>query len=277
MAPRPRSPQKGGTANGAVSQHSFNDSAAFVVDDDASVRAALHRLLRSVGLATQVFASPAELLASELPDVARCLVLDIRLPGMSGLDLQAQLAQLNIRIPIIFMTGYGDIRMAVQAMKTGAVDFLTKPFRDQDMLDAVAAAITRDRALRDGERMATELHARLGTLSPREREVMTLVTAGLMNKQVAARAGLAEGTVKIYRGQVMRKMGAKSLVDLVRMGERLGLHQNESQHRSAIDVQRSPHARPSSDESKTLASEPPLASQPADSPPRRYRHKSAPE
>ena len=191
------------------------DAVVFIIDDDVAVREALHNLLRDVRLQAEVFGSPAEFLASKLPDAASCLVLDIRLPGVGGLDFQAELARANIGIPIIFMTGYADIAMAARAMKAGAVDFLTKPFREQDMLDAVAVAIERDRIRREGVKAASGMRALFETLSPREREVMALVISGLMNKQVAAKTGLAESTVKIHRGQVMRKMGAKSLADLI--------------------------------------------------------------
>jgi FixJ family two-component response regulator len=196
----------------------------FVVDDDTSVREALSSLFRSIGLEVRLFASAPELLQSKLPDAPSCLVLDIRLPGVSGLDFQAQLARANIHIPIIIMTGHGDIPMTVRAMKAGAVDFLTKPFRDQDMLDAVARAIERDRTRRESERALTDLRKLFGGLTSREREIMTLVTAGLMNKQVAAELGLSEITVKIHRGHVMKKMGVRSLADLVRMAEVLELH-----------------------------------------------------
>jgi FixJ family two-component response regulator len=195
-----------------------------VVDDDASVRESLGSLFRSVGLSVELFGSAAELLQGKLPDAASCLVLDIRLPGLSGLDFQAQLGQANIHIPIVLMTGHGDIPMTVRAMKAGAVDFLTKPFRDQDMLDAVAAAIDRDRKRRESERALSDLKALFQSLTVREREVMVLVTRGLMNKQIAAEIGLSEITVKIHRGHVMRKMGAKSLADLVRMAETLGVN-----------------------------------------------------
>ena len=195
----------------------------YVVDDDASVREALGNLFRSVGLRVELFGSAHEFLQRKLPDVASCLILDIRLPRLSGLDFQVDLARAGIHIPIIFMTGHGDIPMTVRAMKAGAVDFLTKPFRDQDMLDAVAAAIERDRNSRDEAKILSDLHARFGTLTAREREVMALVTAGLMNKQVAAEIGIAEITVKIHRGQIMRKMAAKSLADLVKMAQTLGL------------------------------------------------------
>lgn len=198
-------------------------SVVFVIDDDPSLRKALSNLFRSVGLRAEVFGSAQELLQSELPDVASCLVLDVRLPGPSGLDFQAELAKANIRIPIIFMTGHGDIPMTVKAMKAGAVDFLTKPFRDQDMLDAVVIAIEHDRKRREGEKIVADLRARFETLTPRERDVLALVAAGLMNKQIAAEIGLAEITVKIHRGHIMRKMGARSLADLVRMAEMLGI------------------------------------------------------
>jgi len=200
-----------------------SEAIVFVVDDDPSMRKALSNLCRSVGLRAEVFGSARELLESELPEVASCLVLDIRLPGPSGLDFQAELAKANIQIPIIFMTGHGDIPMTVKAMKAGAVDFLTKPFRDQDMLDAVAIAIERDRARRKDEKIVAELRAVFETLTARERDVLALVASGLMNKQIAAEIGLAEITVKIHRGHIMRKMGAKSLADLVRMAEMLGV------------------------------------------------------
>ena len=192
-----------------------------VVDDDPSVCVALGSLFRSVGLRVEVFGSAPELLNSKLPEIASCLVLDVRLPGLSGLDFQTELAKANIHLPIIFMTGHGDIPMTVRAMKAGAIDFLTKPFRDQDMLDAVATAIERDRNRRQDAKAVADLQARYETLTPREREVLALVAAGLMNKQVAAEMSVAEITVKIHRGHIMRKMGAKSLADLVRMAEML--------------------------------------------------------
>ncbi len=195
----------------------------FVIDDDASVRRALTNLFQSVGLDVQSFGSAPEMLQSKLPDVASCLVLDIRLPGVSGLDFQTELAKANIHIPIIFMTGHGDIPMTVRAMKGGAVDFLTKPFRDQDMLDAVITAIERDRKRREVEKVVANAQALFETLTPREREVLALVASGLMNKQVAAELGLAEITVKIYRGHIMKKMGARSLADLIRTAETLGV------------------------------------------------------
>ena len=195
----------------------------FVVEDDASVRRALTNLFQSVGLEVELFGSASEMLENELPDVASCLVLDVRLPGLSGLDFQTELAKAKIHIPIIFMSGHGDIPMTVRAMKGGAVDFLTKPFRDQDMLDAVTVAIERDRKRREAERVVAKLQAVFETLTGRERDVMALVASGLMNKQVAAELGLAEITVKIHRGHIMKKMGARSLADLVRMAETLGI------------------------------------------------------
>lgn len=195
----------------------------YVIDDDASLREALGSLFRSVGLQVQVFASATELLQSKLPAVPSCLVLDIRLPGLSGLDLQTTLANTDIRIPIIFMTGHGDIPMSVRAMKAGAIDFLTKPFRDQDMLDAVTMALERDRQRRSDERGVSDLRALFESLTPREREVMAFVTDGLMNKQIAGEIGISEITVKIHRGNVMKKMGARSLADLVRMADMLGI------------------------------------------------------
>jgi FixJ family two-component response regulator len=195
----------------------------FVVEDDASMRRALNNLFQSVGLEVELFGSASEMLQKKLPDVASCLVLDIRLPGLSGLDFQTELAKANIHIPIIFMTGHGDIPMTVRAMKGGAVDFLTKPFREQDMLDAVRAAIERDRKRREADRIVADLQIRFETLTSREREILASVTSGLMNKQIAAQLGLAEITVKIHRGHIMRKMGAKSLADLVRSAEALGI------------------------------------------------------
>jgi len=197
--------------------------AVFIVDDDASVRTALSSLIRSVGLRVELFASATEFLAAKRPDGPSCLVLDVRLPGTSGLDFQAELARAGIRIPIIFITGHGDIPMTVKAMKAGAVEFLTKPFRDQDLLDAIQAALERARAIHASEKGVAELRAKFDTLTPREQEVMARVTRGLLNKQVAAEIGVTEITVKVHRGNVTRKMGAKSLADLVRMADALGI------------------------------------------------------
>lgn len=194
-----------------------------VVDDDEHIREALCELLRSVGIESLCFASTRDLLEARLPDRPGCLILDIRLPGVSGLELQAQLARNGNPIPIIFMTGYGDIPMTVQAMKAGAVDFLTKPFRDQDMLDAVAAAVEKDRARRQDAAAADEVTALAATLTTREREVMAAVVQGLMNKQIAGILGIAEITVKLHRGNVMRKMQVRSVAELVRKTELLDL------------------------------------------------------
>jgi FixJ family two-component response regulator len=202
---------------------STKEPIVFVVEDDASVRRALTNLFQSVGLEVELFGSASEMLENKLPDVASCLVLDVRLPGLSGLDFQAELAKAKIHIPIIFMSGHGDIPMTVKAMKGGAVDFLTKPFRDQEMLDAVLAAIEQDRKRRESDRKIADFQALLETLTPREREIFSMVSSGLMNKQIAAELGLAEITVKIHRGHIMKKMGAKSLLDLVMKAETLGI------------------------------------------------------
>jgi FixJ family two-component response regulator len=195
----------------------------FVVDDDAAVRETLASLFRSVGLRVVVLGSAHEFLLSNIRDAASCLVLDIRLPGVSGLDFQEELAKAGIRIPIIFMTGHGDIPMSVKAMKAGALDFLTKPFRDQDMLDAVTRAIERDQKRRDDEKTVSELRIRFESLTGRERELLALVAADLMNKQIAAELGVTEITVKVHRSRMMRKMKARSLVQVVRMADLLGI------------------------------------------------------
>ena len=202
--------------------------AVFVVDDDASVREALDGLFRSIGLQAKTFGSAAEFLQHKLPDAPSCLVLDVRLPGLSGLDFQAELAAAGLHIPIIFMTGHGDIPMTVKAMKAGAIEFLPKPFRDQDMLDAVQQALERDRERRQHNSGLAKLKSSFNTLTPREQEVMSLVTAGLMNKQVAGEIGVSEITAKVHRGNIMRKMGAKSLAELVRMADALGVRRPSS-------------------------------------------------
>ena len=218
MTERPKSSQDAASAAEPI---------VVVIDDDASVRRALTNLFQSVGLKVEVYGSTSEMLLGKLPDVASCLVLDIRLPGLSGLDFQTELARANIHIPIIFMTGHGDIPMTVRAMKGGAVDFLAKPFRDQDMLDAVMTAIERDRKRREADKTFAHLQALFETLTPREREVLPLVSSGLMNKQIAAQLGRAEITVKLHRAHIMRKMHAKSLADLVRKAETLGIRRTE--------------------------------------------------
>jgi FixJ family two-component response regulator len=205
-----------------------DDPTVIVIDDDPLARGALSSLFRSVGLSVRTFASATELLEHPLPDVPSCLVLDVRLPRLSGFDLQAELSRLGARIPIIFITGHGDIPMSVKAMKAGAIDFLTKPFRDQEMLDAVTAALERDAKRRKEDQSDLDIRAKFETLTPRERQIMALVTAGLMNKVVAARIGISEMTVKIHRGHMMRKMGTKSLADLVLIAENLGIRGQET-------------------------------------------------
>ena len=195
----------------------------FVVDDDPSVRRAIQRLVGSVGLRVETFASPHDLLQAKWPDTPACLVLDIRLPGISGLDLQRELADANIRVPIVFITAHGDIPMTVRAMKAGAVEFLSKPFRNQDLLDAIQLGLKRDLERRQQEAEAANLRERLESLTPREREVLPLVVSGLLNKQIAAEIGTSEATVKVHRSQLMRKMGADSLADLVRAAEKIGI------------------------------------------------------
>lgn len=194
-----------------------------VIDDDVSLRAALDSLFRSIGLACQCHASVADFMAAARPDTPGCLVLDVRMPGMSGLDFQDRLDELGISLPVVLMSGHGDIPMSVRAMKAGAIDFLVKPFRDQDMLDAVAAAVALDTQRRAQADDDAELQGRHATLSPREQQVMALVTAGQMNKQAAFALDLSEVTVKIHRGAAMRKMGARTLPDLVRMAQKLGI------------------------------------------------------
>jgi FixJ family two-component response regulator len=209
-----------------VTIHPEQQPIVFVIDDDASLREGLSRLFRSVGLQVETFASAPEFLQRKLPDGPRCLVLDVRLPGLSGLDFQSELGKADIDIPIVFMTGHGDIPMTVRAMKAGAVEFLPKPFRDQDMLDAVQIGLERDRERRKNAGDVARLKAGFISLTPREQEIMGFVTAGLMNKQIAGELGVSEITVKVHRGSVMRKMGAKSLAELVRMADALGLRRN---------------------------------------------------
>jgi RNA polymerase sigma factor (sigma-70 family) len=201
----------------------YQHSIVFVVDDDDSLREALKRLIRSVGLQVEVFASAEEFLRRKQLDVPGCLILDIRLRGISGLNFQRKLAEANIPIPIIFITGHGDIPMSVRAMKAGAVEFLTKPFRDQDLLDAIQVGLERDQARRQREAEIAILRERFEGLTPRERDVLPLVVSGLPNKQVAAQIGTSETTVKVHRSQLMRKMAANSLLELARMAEKIGI------------------------------------------------------
>jgi FixJ family two-component response regulator len=202
------------------------DRAVYVIDDDSSMRESLKSLLGSVGLHVETFSSAPEFFGTKLPDAAICLVVDVRLPGMSGLDFQTELSKSNIDVPIIFITGHGDIAMTVKAMKAGAVEFFAKPFRDQDLLDAVKAALEKDETKRKSQKTSAMVRSLFESLTPREQEVIKWVTAGLMNKQVAAEMGVSEITVKVHRGNVMRKMGAKSLADLVRMADMLGIRRS---------------------------------------------------
>jgi FixJ family two-component response regulator len=195
----------------------------FVIDDDEAMRETLGSLFRSVGLRVELFGSARDFAQVKMPDAPSCLVLDIRLPGVSGLDFQTELAKAGIRIPIIFMTGHGDIPMSVQAMKAGAIDFLTKPFRDQEMLDAVVRALERDQKRRDSEKVVAEVRERFDSLTSREREVIAMVVNGLLNKQIAGRLGITEITVKVHRVNMMRKMRARSVIELVGMADLLGI------------------------------------------------------
>ena len=197
-----------------------------IIDDDALVRDALTELFRSTGLQTKQFPSVPEFLKRKLPDVPSCLVLDVRLPGLSGLDFQSELNKANVQIPIVFMTGHGDIPMSVQAMKGGAVDFLSKPFRDQEMLDAVQAGLERDRKRRQSAGANLHLKIAFDSLTAREQQIMGFVAAGLLNKQIAAEIGVSEATVKFHRGNLMRKLGAKSIAELVRMADTLGIRRS---------------------------------------------------
>jgi FixJ family two-component response regulator len=203
------------------------ESIVYVIDDDRLMLGALGTLFRSIELSVKTFSSATEFLQHALPAVPSCLVLDVRMPRLSGLDLQAELGRLGINMPVIFITGHGDIPMSVRAMKAGAVDFLTKPFRDQEMIDAVMAALWRDRKRRSEEKSHSDVQARFASLTQRERQIMGFVTGGLMNKQVAARIGISERTVKIHRGNLMRKMHAKSLAELVVMAQTVGIRGQE--------------------------------------------------
>jgi FixJ family two-component response regulator len=200
-----------------------NDATVFLIDDDARMRAALERLLKSVGLRAESFATPQDFLRHKLPDVASCLVLDVRLPGMSGLEVQRKLNERRVSIPIIFITGHGDIRMTVEAMKSGAVEFLTKPFRDQDLVDAIQQALKRDDELRQQQVEIAQLQERYAKLTTREREVMRLVVSGMLTKQIASTLAMSEITATVHRGHVMRKMHANSPAELGRIAERLKL------------------------------------------------------
>jgi FixJ family two-component response regulator len=200
-----------------------DNAVVFIVDDDDRMRAAMHRLLKTVGLHSEAFATPQEFLQHKLPDVASCLILDVRLPGMSGLEVQHKLNETGVKIPIIFITSHGDIPMTVTAMKSGAVEFLTKPFRDQDLLDAIQHALVREEETRQQNREIQELQQRYETLTAREREVMGLLVSGMLTKQIASRLGTSEVTAQVHRGQVMRKMRVKTPIELGRIAEKLNL------------------------------------------------------
>jgi RNA polymerase sigma factor (sigma-70 family) len=219
-----------------MKEHFTGDSVVFVIDDDASVRLALKSLFESVRLHVELFASVHGFLEIQIPDTPSCLVLDVRLPGRSGLDFQQQLARADIRMPIIFVTGHGDIPMSVRAMKAGAFEFLTKPLRDQDLLDAVSTALEQDRMRREYERSMAMLRKHFNTLSAREREVLQRVVAGRLNKQIAAELGISEITVKVHRANAMRKIQARSLAELVRMVDRLGMTSQSDLYLSLISL-----------------------------------------
>jgi FixJ family two-component response regulator len=206
-----------------MNQIDYSDALVYIVDDEAPLREAISSLLRSVGMRIAAYASVADFLAAPRAEITSCLLLDVRLQGVSGLDFQAELNRDGVALPIIFMTGHGDIPMSVRAMKAGAIDFLAKPFRDQDLLDAIHAALQADRTRRERDQALQGLTARYQTLTPREREIMGLAARGLMNKQIAGEVGTSEITVKIHRGNAMRKMEARTFADLVRMVEALGL------------------------------------------------------
>ena len=206
-----------------MSKAKETEATVFIVDDDAQVRESLKDLIRSVGLRVELFASAQEFLRAQHPDAPTCLVLDVRMPGLSGLDLQKQASEAGLEIPIIFITGHGDIPMTVRAMKAGAIEFLSKPFRDQDLLDAIRQALERSRKAREQQAVTKELRRRFASLTSRQREVMERVVAGLINKETGAELGISEKTVKIQRHQVMEKMGARSLPELVRMADSLGI------------------------------------------------------
>lgn len=203
------------------------ESIVFIIDDDPLYRASTERLVRSVGFSVQSFQSARDFVGSRRPNLPSCLILDVRLPGLSGLDLQRELAEAGVHLPIIFVTGYGDIPMSVQAMKAGAVEFLTKPFRDQVLLDAIRQAIERDRVARQQRARDANLRRRYESLGPREHEVFRCVVSGMLNKQIADELGATERTIKFHRGHIMRKMQAKSLAELVRMAEALGIASRE--------------------------------------------------
>jgi FixJ family two-component response regulator len=221
-------PHRGEKLEGGVRETVEEQRVVYVIDDDAAMRDSLKSLFGSVGLRVETFGSAQEFLGMKLPDAVICLVVDVRLPGLSGLDFQTELSRANIDVPMIFITGHGDIAMTVKAMKAGAIEFLPKPFRDQDLLDAVKLGLEKDEAKRKSHKTIAAVRSLFETLTPREQEVIGLVATGLMNKQVAAEMGVSEITVKVHRGNVMRKMGAKSLADLVRIADMLGIRRSKA-------------------------------------------------